>query len=121
MKMKKRRSYFGFILSLIAIITLSWAPVNPVNEINSKINTNKITKDNTVLNPLTLLEDQVSTLYETVKLKEAGLSFDVFENAFIGFLDLKNSHKIPQESSILSIADFNLSSKKKRLWIVDLY
>jgi len=120
MEIKKRLSYSGFILSLIAIITLSWAPVNPVNETNSQVTKNKILEDNIELDPLTLLEDQALIIYESIKLEDTGLSFDVFENAFIGFLNLKNSHKVPRESSILSIADFNLSSKKKRLWIVDL-
>ena len=120
MKIKRRLSLLGFNLVLIAIITLSWAPITPVNENNSYVIDDESSKKSTELNPLALLEVQASALYESIDLEEAGLSFDVFEKAFIGFLNLKNSHKISQESSVISIADFDLSSKKKRLWIIDL-
>src|SRR5690606_1728785 len=70
--------------------------------------------------PLNILENQAMTAYQAIGLEQLGLPFDVFEKAYIGFLNLKDSQKISEESSVLSIADFSQSSKKKRLWIVDL-
>lgn len=103
------------ILLVIAIITLSWVPVNSVNEHSFKVN-----KESSVLTPIKLLESEASTIYKNIKLANVGLSFSVFEQAYIGFLNLKNSEKISEEASILSIADFDQSSKTKRLWILDL-
>lgn len=102
-------------LLAIAIITLSWIPVNSVNE-----HTYKVNKENSALTPLKLLKSEASTIYESIKLADVGLSFSVFEEAYIGFLNLKNSEKISEAASILSIADFDQSSKAKRLWILDL-
>jgi len=120
MKMNKILLFPRLVFSVVAFLALSWAPANSVNEINSKVAKSKIKKENFEINPQILLESQASTIYESIKLEEAGLSFDVFEKAYIGFLNLQNSKKVPEQSFILSIADFNQSSKKKRLWIVDL-
>jgi hypothetical protein len=102
-------------LLIIAIITLSWIPVNSVSEHSLEIN-----QESAVITPIELLGREASTIYENIKLADVGLSFNVFEQAYIGFLNLKNSNKISEEASVLSIADFDKSSKTKRLWIVDL-
>lgn len=118
MNMKKILSFPKLILTGIGCLALSWAPANLGDE-NTPENTNNINTEH-VVNPLTLLENQAMTAYQAVGLEELGLPFDVFEQAFIGYLNLKDSQKISEESSVLSIADFSQSSKKKRLWIVDL-
>ncbi|RZJ77835.1 MAG: murein L,D-transpeptidase catalytic domain family protein, partial [Flavobacterium sp.] len=59
------------------------------------------------------------TLYNQVHLKDAGLSMQVFEKALTGFYNLKKSGKIA-ERDILTIADFDQLSSKKRLYIIDL-
>src|SRR5690606_33437070 len=102
-------------LLIIAIVTLSWIPVNSVSEHSLEIN-----QESAVITPIELLGREASTIYENTKLADVGLSFNVFEQAYIGFLNLKNSNKISEEASVLSIADFDKSSKAKRLWIVDL-
>jgi len=61
----------------------------------------------------------VSTLYVAAHLKEAGLSLPVFEKALTGFYNLKKSGQL-SEKSILTIADFDQSSTKKRLYIIDI-
>ena len=53
-------------------------------------------------------------------MDSSGLSYNVFRKAYVGFLNLKTIGKVPLNSNVLSIADFNLSSKLKRLWIVDI-
>ncbi|RZK59813.1 MAG: murein L,D-transpeptidase catalytic domain family protein [Pedobacter sp.] len=61
----------------------------------------------------------ISALYTAVHLKEAGLSLPVFEKAVTGFYNLKKSGQLSNKS-ILTIADFDQSSTKKRLYIIDL-
>lgn len=46
--------------------------------------------------------------------------FELFEKAYLGYIDLKLSGFLHPEKDILSIIDFRLSSKEKRLWIIDL-
>ncbi|MNK63629.1 hypothetical protein D3C87_828490 [compost metagenome] len=61
----------------------------------------------------------INTLYVDLHLKEAGLSLPVFEKALTGFYNLKHSG-LTSNKGILSIADFDQLSTKKRLYIIDL-
>lgn len=61
----------------------------------------------------------LNTLYVDLHLKEAGLSLPVFEKALTGFYNLKHAGYISNKG-ILSIADFDQLSTKKRLYIIDL-
>lgn len=113
MKRLKLVTVPGMILVVIAILTLSWVPVNPENvEIKRE---EKLT-----LSSEMLLEQHASTIYWEAELHEKGLKFEVFEKAYIGYLNLQGSKHTSLQSHVLSIADFSQSSKKKRLWIVDL-
>lgn len=67
-----------------------------------------------------LIDQQVRLVYNENQLESSGLSFDTFRKAYIGYINLKTLGKVPNSSSILSIADFDLSSKAKRLWILNL-
>jgi len=46
--------------------------------------------------------------------------FHLFEKAYLGFIDLKLSGLLNPNKNILSIVDFRLSSKEKRMWIIDI-
>ena len=48
------------------------------------------------------------------------LQSDVFTKAYLGFTNLKKEGKLDQDSHLLTICDFSLSSAEKRLWIIDL-
>jgi len=61
----------------------------------------------------------LGSLYDSVHLREAGLSFSVFEKAVTGFYNLKKAGQLSNKS-ILTIADFDQRSTKKRLYIIDL-
>jgi len=61
----------------------------------------------------------VDGIYQTAHLKEAGLSESTFEKALTGFYNLKKAGRLSQKS-ILTIADFDQLSTKKRLYIIDL-
>lgn len=113
MKRFKRWVFPGIILALSSILTLSWGPVNPVQREVKKA-------EKIVLSPTRLLEQEAMAIYQEANLEAEGLRFDVFEKAYVGYLNLHGAGQAVSESSILSIADFNQSSKSKRLWIVDL-
>ncbi len=114
MNMKRILRFPVLSLTVIAILALSWVPVNPESE------PHLIPEENTVVSPATILDNQARTIYENLQLEKHGLSFNVFEKAYTGFLNLQSSDKVRSDASVLSIADFSISSKKKRLWIVDL-
>ncbi|MGM9475615.1 murein L,D-transpeptidase catalytic domain family protein [Pedobacter sp. GSP4] len=61
----------------------------------------------------------ILNLYRTVHLDSAGLNEQVFEKALTGFFNMKYSGLL-HEKSILTIADFDQESTKKRLYIIDL-
>lgn len=67
-----------------------------------------------------LYNKHVNNIYETAHLAESGLSEPVFEKAITGFYNLKNSGQVAEDKSILTVVDFDLSSTRKRLWIIDL-
>lgn len=113
MKRLKLLTFPVVVLAIIAMVTLSWVPVNPVN-VDPK------EEENLVLAPEMILEQQASTIYQDADLASSGLRFDVFERAYTGYLNLQENRNSSSTSHIISIADFSQSSKKKRLWIVDL-
>ncbi len=60
-------------------------------------------------------------IYSTLLFENMNvLNQEVFEKAYLGFLNLKKEGKLQPESHLLTICDFSLSSTKKRLWVVDL-
>ncbi|MDQ0476765.1 MULTISPECIES: murein L,D-transpeptidase catalytic domain family protein [Chryseobacterium] len=48
------------------------------------------------------------------------LQSEVFSKAFLGFTNLKKEGKLDEDSHLLTICDFSLSSTEKRLWVIDL-
>lgn len=63
--------------------------------------------------------NHIVSLYNATNLAEVGLSLPVFEKAVTGFYNLKKSGKLANKA-ILTIADFDQASTKKRLYIIDL-
>lgn len=69
-------------------------------------------------NPVPVMDDQ-GALFAALNLSEKGLSNEVFQLALKGFRKLKSDGKL-RNSGILTIVDFSQSSKKKRLYVIDL-
>ncbi|SDF81605.1 L,D-transpeptidase catalytic domain [Pedobacter terrae] len=61
----------------------------------------------------------IINIYHEIHLDSAGLNEQVFEKALTGFYNLKYSGLL-HAKSILTIADFDQESTKKRLYIIDL-
>lgn len=104
----------GVVMITIALTMISWTPVKIDSVKNQAFNANNLAINNLTIN------EQIQQIYDLAHLEQAGLSVSVFKKAAIGFYNLRNTGKISEDKSILSIADFDLSSKKKRFWIVDL-
>jgi len=98
----------GLVFSTLALTIISWTPYT-----NGKLTAKVITPDS-------LYTQYVNKIYSGAHLEQTGLSPEVFEKALTGFYNLKNCGKISAEKSILTIADFDVNSTKKRLWIIDL-
>ncbi|ADF51309.1 MAG: hypothetical protein CMP13_03470 [Zunongwangia sp.] len=64
-------------------------------------------------------EDKVGMLYDTFKDKSESMPLlGTFENAMKGYYKLEDEGKV--KNKILTIIDFDLSSKKKRFWVLDM-
>jgi hypothetical protein len=98
----------GIVFSTLALTIISWVPFS------------KTHAPTTIVTEDSLYNEHVNKLYNGAHLELTGLNPEVFEKALTGFYNLKNIGKISAEKSILTIADFDQSSMKKRLWIIDL-
>ncbi len=66
-----------------------------------------------------VVADEAHDLYEAMQLKRAGLNKKVFEYAWKGYKNLVKSGKV-RKASVLSICDFSQSSRRKRLYVIDV-
>ncbi|WP_185816863.1 murein L,D-transpeptidase catalytic domain family protein [Hymenobacter metallilatus] len=77
----------------------------------------------TPLAPLTAVPDSlhqaVQQLHAQLGLEAAQLRPEVLERACVGYLTLRKAGKISQPG-ILAVADMDLPSSEKRLWVLDL-
>jgi hypothetical protein len=64
--------------------------------------------------------DQLAyNLYEEMHLQESGLRFEVFDNALIGYYNLKHEGLL-SDKPVITVVDFTKSSREKRIWVIDL-
>jgi hypothetical protein len=63
--------------------------------------------------------EEAQHLYESMKLNRVGLSKKVFEYAYKGYKNLVQTGKV-RKAGVLSICDFSQSSRRKRLYIIDI-
>ncbi len=62
---------------------------------------------------------EAHALYDSMKLRRVGLSKKAFELAWKGYQYMLNKHML-RNTDVLSICDFSQSSRRKRLYIIDL-
>lgn len=63
--------------------------------------------------------ERISSIYENLEGAKKP-DFELFEKAYLGYIDLKLSGHLNLEKEVLTIVDFRISSKKERLWVIDL-
>jgi hypothetical protein len=67
------------------------------------------------------IETYISNLYRQIDFSTCNrLPYEVFDKAFRGYINLRNSGKLNADKEIISVCDFTLSSTENRLWIIDL-
>ncbi|MDT0684911.1 murein L,D-transpeptidase catalytic domain family protein [Autumnicola psychrophila] len=104
------------ILTVMAVMVFSFA-------FKSTENLNENEKNNTI-NELVVTEalsfkEEVAITYENFSKNNLNLpTLDVFEKGMKGYYKLKEEGAVTKK--ILTIVDFNLSSSKKRMWILDM-
>jgi hypothetical protein len=78
-----------------------------------KVETKAVTTENKTLTS--------TELYKSISFDpNHQLNIEVFEKAYLGFLNLQKAGKLDANAHILSICDFSMSSNTKRLWVIDL-
>ncbi|MHA4843073.1 murein L,D-transpeptidase catalytic domain family protein [Flavitalea antarctica] len=65
------------------------------------------------------VSDEAKLMYDKLKLRRSGLSRKVFEYAWKGYKHLLSKGRV-NNREVLSICDFSLSSRRKRLYVIDL-
>lgn len=111
------------LLSVVYMVTTSFY-ISP-EKVNIKVentNSNKIerladTKSDKVTNEGSSSE----ALYKSIIFEPSHeLNYEVFSKALTGFENLKQAGLLNQDSHLLTICDFSMSSNTKRLWVIDL-
>lgn len=67
-----------------------------------------------------LYRRHIKALFTSLVLEDSGLDTAVFIDAITGWYNLREAGKLPPDSKILSIVDFNLPGSRKRMWVIDL-
>ncbi len=61
----------------------------------------------------------LGSIYEELK-GAVKPDFELFERAYLGYIDLKLSGLLTNQKDILSLVDFRIPSNKERFWVIDL-
>lgn len=110
---KKILSIVKIILLIISIAGTGWKAVEHPQKNQTNLDKSIILSTDSAYNAYVL------TLFHQANLDSAGLNINVFEKALTGFYNFKSSGLL-HHKSILTIADFDQESHKKRLYIIDL-
>ncbi|PWN64593.1 murein L,D-transpeptidase catalytic domain family protein [Chryseobacterium oncorhynchi] len=113
--------FYG-VLGLIYMVTTSFylsprTAVKNENVITTK--TERVT--DTKSEKSTAVVSSSEALYNSIAFEsEHELNYEVFSKALTGFENLKKAGLLTQDSHLLTICDFSMSSNMKRLWVIDL-
>lgn len=113
--------FYG-VLGLIYMVTTSFylsprTAVKNENVITTK--TERVT--DTKSEKSTAVVSSSEALYNSIAFEsEHELNYEVFSKALTGFENLKKAGLLTQDSHLLTICDFSISSNMKRLWVIDL-
>jgi len=108
------KQHFGRLFCALFIISLtiiSWRPLS-TTLYKKHVNVPSSAKE--------LFEKYISNIYMSAHLEDSGLDLDVLKKGITGFINLKLSSKVPQQSSIITLIDLSKPSSEKRMWIIDV-
>lgn len=111
-----------YILLALSIPAISWSLKDSVEVSNTQSPQVQV-QDSLISVPVsgeTLFNNHITAIYDSAKLQNASLNFEVFKKAITGYYNLKSNYKVSPDKQVLSIVDFSKPSTEKRLWIIDL-
>ena len=109
------------LLALITVIFFATSFYTLDSKEEAKPETQNIKIPFPTVNKSKLSKDKSTEIYNSISFENGNtLNPEVFEKAFLGFNNLKKAGKLPEVSNLISVVDFSLSSRKKRLWVIDL-
>ncbi|RYD54788.1 MAG: murein L,D-transpeptidase catalytic domain family protein [Sphingobacteriales bacterium] len=74
-----------------------------------------------VMSQVNNIDQHIKDVYSQIDFsKSKKLDFDVFQKAYHGYINLRNSGKLSSDKDILTVCDFSKSSTAYRLWVIDL-
>jgi len=112
---------FYSVLSIVYMVTTSFYLSPKKAIVTNEISTKKIervadTKAEKTTNAVSSSEE----LYRSIAFEQGHeLNEEVFFKALTGFENLKKAGLLNQESHLLTVCDFSMSSNTKRLWVID--
>ena len=65
------------------------------------------------------IDAEIELIYDSLKLQKMGLRKEAFKYAYLGYKKLEEEGELNKEG-IITICDFSQSSKRKRLYLIDL-
>lgn len=110
------------VLSVVYVVTTSFYLSPTVKSEKMKLSDGKKTEKISTVKTIKKAETSSSEeLYKSIPF-EVGheLNFEVFSKALTGFENLKKSGLLNDNSHLLTVCDFSMSSNTKRLWVIDL-
>lgn len=113
---------FYSVLGLVYMVTTSFY-LSPKPAVKSKnvptVKTERVT--DTKSEKTTANVSSSEALYQSIAFDPGHeLNFEVFNKALTGYENLKKAGLLNQDSHLLTICDFSMSSNTKRLWVIDL-
>ncbi len=116
---QKKKKYMKYrILTVIGVLIFSFAfsSTDVIEKENISKNAPELPLANTTSKTF---EEKTADLYEQFSFNNVNMpTLTTFERAFKGYTKLEQSGKI--SNKLLTIIDFDLSSTKKRMWILDM-
>ncbi|RCH56308.1 hypothetical protein DJ568_00125 [Mucilaginibacter hurinus] len=114
-----RKYFWWMICALMVVSSVTFISWGPVHESKPVIENNK-TAPARALSAKEMFGQYVADVYSTAQLQQTGLDIAVLQKAITGYYNLKIAGKLPQNSNVITVIDFNKPSREKRMWIVDL-
>ncbi len=105
----------------ILIVSSSFVPgfTNPNDVVVASAVVNDSNSTNNVVDEKATIVAAAAELYNELDLGSKGVSIEAIEYAYTGYTNLKRRGVVKNEN-ILTVVDFSQSSRKKRLYIIDM-
>ncbi len=109
-----RKYFLWTFCALMVLFSMSFTSWRPVS---AKAHKHLAKATNT---SQALFEQYITDIYNAAQLAQSGMDPAVLHKAITGYINLKIANKLPENSNVITIIDFNKSSREKRMWIVDV-